>query len=393
SVAILDPSHLEIILDDSLYVEWSAIDSGSGLAGFNLWLNGDYIGYYDSESTSDYIDVSGYADGLHTLVVEANDLAGNQVNVSVDIELYPQAPEFDVDVPLMYITNDPNYLFNLSVFDPRLGVSEVQIVADASEVVFSIDYNGTYQYDPFVLEILVTEDVFASASGDLHNMTITVYDLADRGRVLILDIIIDLEDPELDEDPRFGDRILVQTGITVEISSDTSQNIYNISLSAFDSYGIDSVYLTISGVSYNETFQMSFESERSDIYKFGFSLDLNNLTNGNYTIEFVIVDNAGNGIQSSYALTIQAEQAAPSNWFMEHLFDIVLPSAGGLLFLILFPTILSVATRKRRMNKGWKESLEAVAFVTKTGLTLAYVPYSKNLFEDEQLFGGALTGV
>ncbi|MCG3253448.1 MAG: hypothetical protein KAX09_06340, partial [Candidatus Heimdallarchaeota archaeon] len=199
--------------------------------------------------------------------------------------------------------------------------------------------------------------------------------------------------PELYDDPRFGDRILVQTGITVEISSDTSQNIYNISLSASDPYGIDSVYLTISGVSYNETFQMSFESEIGDIYKFGFSLDLNNLTNGNYTIEFVIVDNAGNAIQSSYDMTIQTAQAAPTNWFMEHLYDIVLPSAGGLLFLILFPTILSVATRKRRMNKGWKEALEAVAFVTKTGLTLAYVPYSKNLFEDEQLFGGALTGV
>jgi len=224
-------------------------------------------------------------------------------------------------------------------------------------------------------------------------MTITVYDRADRGRVLILDIIIDLEDPDFFGSPIFGDRVLNPTTNTIEIASDTSQNIYNISISASDLYGISSIYLNVYGVDYNETFLMSFDSEISGIYTYTFSLDMNSIANGNYSIDFVVVDNAGNEMQSSYSLTVQTAQAAPSNWFMDHLYDIVLPSAGGLLFLILFPSILSVATRKRRQNKGWKEALEAVAFVTKTGLTLAYVPYSKNLFEDEQLFGGALTGV
>jgi hypothetical protein len=210
---------------------------------------------------------------------------------------------------------------------------------------------------------------------------------------MVLDIVWDVIDPEIFGSPIFGDRLLNPTGNTVEIVSEISDNIYNVSLSASDFYGIDSVFLSIIGDGYNETFQMIFESELSEIYTFGYSLDLNNFTNGNYTFEFTIFDNAGNEIQSSYSMTVQTAQAAPSNWFMDHLYNIILPSAGGLLFLILFPTILSVATRKHRQNRGWQESLEAVAFVTKTGLTLAYVPYSKDLFEDEQLFGGALTGV
>jgi len=225
-------------------------------------------------------------------------------------------------------------------------------------------------------------------------MTITVYDLADRGRVMILDIVIDLEDPDFFGSPIFGDRVLNPTTNTVEIASDASQNIYNISISASDLYGISEIYLNVYGDDYNETFLMTFDSEVSGIYTYTYSLDMNSFAIGNYSIDFVVVDNAGNERQSSYSLTVQtAQQSSSSNWFMDHLFDIILPSAGGLLLLILLPIILSVATKKRRMNKGWKEALEAVAFVTKTGLTLAYVPYSKNLFEDEQLFGGALTGV
>lgn len=392
SVSILDPSDLDIIIDDSIYVEWAGFDAGSGIAYYDAWINGDKIGSWSSSTTSQYIDVSGYDDGWHTLTMYAFDYAGNQANYSIDLELYPQAPEFSVNLDSYTVTNDPNFDLNITVFDPRLGVSEVQVVVDSEVVVFFMDYGSSYQYDPFWLETAINQSDFV-ASGDLHNVTITVYDKVDRGRIMVLDVIIDMEDPDLFSKPIFGDRVLFLTGNTVEIVGDTSQNIHNISLSASDLYGVDSVYLTLAGDSYNETFLMTLESEINDIYSYSYSLDLNNFTNGNYTIEFTIIDNAGNSMQSSYEMTIQTAQATPTNWFMEHLYDIVLPSAGGLLFLILFPTILSVATRKRRMNKGWKEALEAVAFVTKTGLTLAYVPYCKDLFEDEQLFGGALTGV
>ena len=78
---------------------------------------------------------------------------------------------------------------------------------------------------------------------------------------------------------------------------------------------------------------------------------------------------------------------------MDNLYTVILPSAGGVLLIIILSAILSVTTRKRRMNKGWEDAIEAVAYVTKTGLTLAYIPYSPDLFEDEQLFGGALTGI
>jgi hypothetical protein len=80
-------------------------------------------------------------------------------------------------------------------------------------------------------------------------------------------------------------------------------------------------------------------------------------------------------------------------WLQDNLLTIVVPSLSGLVVLIVLASVLAVRLKRRKAIKGWQEAIEAVAYVTKTGLTVLYVPYSKGMFEDEQLFGGAMIGV
>ncbi|HUT80401.1 MAG TPA: Ig-like domain-containing protein [Candidatus Bathyarchaeia archaeon] len=395
SLAILDPSNLDVILEESLYVAWSGYDAGSGIAYYIILIDDEIVGTFGSGITNQYLNVSGYDDGWHTLQIQAFDAAGNNISKSIDIEIYPQAPEFNVNLPLTYITNEPNFNVNLNIFDPRMGVSEIQVVADSSVDVFSIDYGTNYQVDPYSLDIAVNEDVFIGA-GDLHNITITVYDKVDRGRYLILTIIIDQTSPVIYGNTIIDFSVLSPISNSLQLN-DPGQNNHTFTISARDTYGIHSIDINIYGNDFNDVYQMTFDSDQSvgDIYVFTATINFDSYTKGNYSLKFIVEDNAGNAMETIFLLEIELDDGEPSNtnWLLDHLYTVVIPSASGIVFIILLSTILSVATKKRRINKGWFEALQAVAYVTKTGLTLAFVPYSKDLFEDEQLFGGAMTGI
>ncbi len=400
SVAILTPNNLELILEDNLYIEWSAFDSGSGIAGYNVWINTTFMGTFSDLTTAQFFDVSSFADGHHNITVEAFDAAHNTKKATITVELYPQAPEFSVNIPQSYVTNNPNFNINLTVFDPRLGVKEVQVIADGQVVVYYKNYFGSILDEPFWLEINVSEENFV-VPGEHHNLTITVYDTADRGRTLVIEVIIDKVDPSIFGSIIFGDRVLSSYKNEFELSTNATANMINISLSAQDNYGVASISLIIESDGINETIPMTLLQELNGIYIFASSINLSALGEGNFTLSFIITDNAGNSIQTpSYPLELKmasGNNGGSANpffqWLKENLYTIVLPVGGGLIIAIIFSTILVVATKKKRINKGWQKSLEAVAYVTKNGLTLTYVPYSKDLFEDEQLFGGALTGI
>jgi len=400
SVAILNPSNLELILEDNLYIEWSAFDDGSGVEGFNVWINTTLVGTFSDLTTAQYFDVSGFGDGHHNITVEAFDAANNTQRAIITVVLYPQAPEFSVNLPQTYITNNPNFQLNLSIDDPRLGVKEIQVIADGQIVVYYQSFVGDILNEPYLLEINVTEDNFVVPS-DFHNLTITVYDTADRGRNSIIEVIIDQVDPAVFGSIIIGDRVLSGTSNQIELSTNMTDNYINISISAQDNYGIAAIELNVAGEGINETFQMQLIQELAGIYVYQLTLNLSALGEGNFTLTFAVTDSAGNTIITT-AYPLELKSTTPGNngnvnpfmtWLKENLYTIVLPSTGGLLLAIILSSVLAVATKKKRINKGWQKCLEAVAYVTKTGLTLTYVPYSKDLFEDEQLFGGALTGI
>lgn len=52
-----------------------------------------------------------------------------------------------------------------------------------------------------------------------------------------------------------------------------------------------------------------------------------------------------------------------------------------------------VSLRKPIKNRGWHEEIQNITYILKSGLTVLYVPYSSQMITDEQLFGGAMSGI
>jgi len=245
TVSILNPSQpFEIITDENMFVKWSGFDLGSGILGYDVWLNGDLVGTWSSTTTEQYIDITGYPDGEHNITVMAYDVAGNNNTYIRTVLLYPVAPEFITDLPEDVITNDGDFQFQITVTDPRLGVEEVEVIADSEEIVFSIDYNGSTQTDPFFLLIDVEEIDFVSSSA--HNLTIIVYDSDGRARSLVIDVILDKINPTI-----FG-YIIMDEGVLgssndITIYTETGTNNHNLTITTRDTNGIASVQLNILG--------------------------------------------------------------------------------------------------------------------------------------------------
>ncbi|MHA1186401.1 MAG: Ig-like domain-containing protein, partial [Candidatus Heimdallarchaeota archaeon] len=400
TVSILDPIHDDIITVEDMLVKWSAFDAGSTVSGYDIWLNGDLVGSWDSSTTEQYIDITGYPDGPHNITVMAYDIAGNNNTKEITVNLFPVAPEFITDLPEDLITNDGDFQFTLTITDPRLGVEEIEVVADSAEVVFSIDYNGSTQMDPFFLLIDVEEVDFVSAGA--HNLTVTVYDSYGRARDLVIDVILDFVDPTI-----FG-FIIIDEGVLgssndVTIYTEAGTNNHNITITTRDTNGIASVQLNILGTGVDVLLPMTLDLTQSidDLYVYIITMNLDSYAEGDYTLRFVINDNAGNEITDSYGMSLTLfippttnPTAGPTGGPLDmQTIIIIASSAGGLILIILLSVIISAATKKKRMNRNWEKDMHAVAYVTKTGLTLAYVPYNRDLFEDEQLFGGAMTGI
>lgn len=401
TLSIYNPINMSLDLDGSLDIEWLGNDVGSAIESYTMWINSSLIGSWGSGISTETVDVSGYQDGIYNITIQAFDIAGNNISKTVFVSIFPVPPEFTIDIPLTILTNNPDFVMTVTVFDPRQGIKEIAVLVDGTNVVFYESYNESILI-PTVWPIPLVEDDFVVPI-DNHNISITVSDEYSRGSNVLVNIIIDQSSPTLFSSPILGDRILGSNGNSIEMSHNET-DILNFRLSANDTYGISDVQLLVFNENHSFSYTMDLNLGQSigDVYVFDKLVNFDSYTAGNYTIQFIITDNAGNTLSQLYSLSVSIPQPVdpngpdnPSNpnWFLENLYTIIIPSAGGVLFLILFSTFLSLATRKRRQNRGWKEALEAVAFVTKTGLTLAYVPYCKDLFEDEQLFGGALTGV
>jgi len=396
TVSILNPAiNYDIITVENMRVSWSAFDAGSSISGYDVWLNGDLVGSWDSTTTEQYIDITGYPDGEHNITVMAFDVAGNNNTYIRTVLLYPFAPEFETDLPEDVITNNADFQFNLSITNPRLGVEEIEVVADSEVVIFSVNYNGSAITVPFSLPIDVEEIDFVSSG--VHNLTITVYDSEGRASNLVIDVIIDKEDPELFGFVLMDDGVLYPSNEFL-IYEGTGTNNHSLSITFEDPNGIAGVQVNILGDGIDNWYSMQFDPTQStgDLYAFKIIVNLDSYIEGNYSLRFVASDLAGNEVNVTFGLTLTLfieSTGTPAGPLDMQTIIIIAASGGGIVLIILLSVIISIATKKQRLNKNWEKDMHAVAYVTKTGLTLAYVPYTRDMFEDEQLFGGAMTGI
>ncbi|MHA1556374.1 MAG: Ig-like domain-containing protein, partial [Candidatus Heimdallarchaeota archaeon] len=401
-VTIDSPLNLQTISEDSLTVTWTGSDFESGMERYSLWLNDTYIGSWDEVVTSHEIDVGLFTVGVYEIFLVGHDISGNPGNCSIYISLFPTNPEFTIDIPSTILTNDPNFQMTISVTNPSSGIEEISVLADNSEIVY---YNDSFQENPFNIQVLVEETVFVAPSNE-HNLTIVIYDRGGRSASKLVNIIVDKDDPDV-FDPKIDTILLGFGDVLVELSQ-TEPNLHYFNLTTSDTYGIQQVTLALFNDNNSFFYTMILDAEYSStvIFRYYFQVDFSEYALGDYTIQISVTDNAGNTLSLSYSLSVVLESevittpptSTPSpggamQWILDNLFRVVIPVISSILTIIIIAVVVAILIQRRGINQGWRKVVEAVAYVKKTGLTAAYVPYKENLFDDEQLFGGALTGI
>ncbi|NHJ87886.1 MAG: hypothetical protein FK734_20655 [Asgard group archaeon] len=392
------------VTEETLFIDWTGRDDGTAIYRYRVYIEDELVGTFTSSTTQQYVDISDYLDGEYTITVVATDLAGNVANTSRTVFFYPSPPEFDVSIEETMIINNGDFQFDLIIIDPHFGVAEIQIEADATNTVYYTDFGGTIQHTTFSLPINVSESNFVGSGYD-HNLTITVIDQDDRGSYFVSYIVLDKVDPDIIPNSAvINSQLLSLISNSIEIREDSS-NLHNFSIAVSDLYGISGVDIRITGDDFNQTYNMNYDLELSNpaiyYYYYYISIDFSDFNEGNYYLQFIITDTAGNEMTSLYQIGVafyQPQTTPPptsnpgSNWFQENMMMLIYIGAGALAVIIL-SSIVAVTVKKRNVNKGWKKAVDAVAYVAKTGLTVTFVPYSPDLFDDSQLFGGAMTGI
>ncbi|HUU77741.1 MAG TPA: Ig-like domain-containing protein [candidate division Zixibacteria bacterium] len=407
-LSIYTPFPYFTILETSFTLGWTGSDSGSGIDCYCLWINNTFINSWGASTSSQNIDVSTFDDGIYNITLVAYDNAGNVKIKTIFLYIYPAPPEFSINMAESIITNDPNFEMEIFVYDPRIGVQEIYVLADNSLEIAHFDYGVNYRDYSFTEAVSILEEDFIGTNDD-HNLTISVYDIEGRVRVSHIFITIDKIDPSIFGNPIIDDKLLGSNGNSITIYENES-NIHNFTISSRDVYGVGGIQLNIYNVNQSFSYTMTLNTEQSigELYVYDATINFEDYTAGIYTIQFVITDIAGNSLSQTYLLSVtmevvetppdeppeeNPEETVTPNWFMDNLFTIIIPAGSGLLLIIILSIVVSAVVKKRSPNRGWEDVIDAVAYVTKTGLTTCYVPYSLDMFEDEQLFGGAMTGV
>lgn len=385
-ISFIFPNNNDIIINSNLHVEWFSQDDGSELDFFRVEI-GEITVIKDAiPAFSSIINVEGL-NGIYELTIFGYDIAGNVGNISINIEISLYAPIFTTSLELIEYRNSGDFQFELSIDDPSLGVRNIVIFADNTNEIYLEDFGIDYIITPIDRIIVVEEIDFLSGSGS-HNLSISVFDKVNREQRLVIEIILDKEIPLLFQQPIFDSIVLGSTILKIELSEELGLNNHSLSVFVRDNYGISGVNVTLSGDNYNQTFQMNYKEERSLITlgEFDYTFNLDDFETGDYQITLTLMDIAGNLNYISYNLQL-----------MEIYADI--PNNLGLIIaliaatVILLSAILIVALSKPIKNIGWQDEIVNISYILRSGLTVLYIPYSKEMETDEQLFGGAMSGI
>ncbi|MBD3189058.1 MAG: hypothetical protein GF308_00355 [Candidatus Heimdallarchaeota archaeon] len=391
-ISLISPGDDALILDKTLAVEWIGSDVGSGIREYQILLGEEIIATTTGDKTSKVIDLGGYYDHEATLRVKALDRAGNAANDSASLSIYLYPPIFTTGkLTDSFTTNTGEFQFNLTITDPGLGVRKLDIFAD-DELVVSFSYEENIKTNPFWLLVNITEFSNVSSSS-WHNITLSVTDISNREGFDRISIYIDHTSPSF-INTIFDDKLLSLNELSLIEITEGELNNHNITVYVTDDSAVESISLTILGEELNQTYSLIFVEKlgvdyENATYVYALTLDLEEFELGDYTFVFTITDISANSYSGYYNVTLTEGEQLP--WIMEGR-NLLYVSLGGSLMFILI-VVLFVTLRKPVANIGWREAILAVAYVTKTGTTCIYVPYSSELISDDQLFGGAMTGI
>ncbi|MHA1186270.1 MAG: Ig-like domain-containing protein, partial [Candidatus Heimdallarchaeota archaeon] len=384
-------------LTENMHIEWFGIDDGSGIGYFELSLNTTTL-IKDKTSTSHVFDVSGL-NGIYELTIVAYDIAGNSNFETVYVDIFLYAPIYETSIGSLIICNDLNIQFNLSVTDPGIGIDLISVIVDNTNEVFGGSYGSESitevfgrSYDsesitePFWILINVTDDQYLIGL-IAHNITITIVDKVSRESIETINIILDTDDPKFWQEPIFDTTRLNDQSNEVTLTDDN--NNHSITIYIEEIHQLENVTVTLTGDGYNETFFMilNTDTSTSTVKVYEKTIDFSALEAGDYSLTFNFTDEAGNSNSESYTLELIPTIVDPGS-SIPYLYVII-----GVAVAVIIGFIVAIALRRPVSNQGWEEEIIVVAYILKSGLTALFVPYSVEIATDEQLFGGAMSGI
>ena len=176
SLQILLPENESILASSTVNVSWSASDETSGIAYFNVSIDG---GAWVSTHETYYV-FSGLADGSHVVVVRAVDEAGNYVDRQVVFVVDTVPPSLEILSPSNgSIVRNASLRVVWNAVDEGSGIAYFLVRLDSGEWIRTNN----------------TEYTFSGLSEGQHTITIRAYDRA--GNMNEAKIIVTVEIPKV----------------------------------------------------------------------------------------------------------------------------------------------------------------------------------------------------
>ncbi len=216
-------------------------------------------------------------DGLYTLSVNATDAAGNWYNESVDFTVDTVPPEIDFVIP----TEDEPYYTNNNSFD---AVWEYEVdplgtpIVDQLVTLSNGTFNVTVSVDPADLGVNVADLWGDELPDGLYTLSVNATDAAGNWYNESVDFTVDTVDPTLEV--TYPDECSNDDNITATWDMDgTGSPIADIVLTITNDTAVEEIFSGSIGAVDNVNFY--------DLLGYA-------LTDGTYTLEFNVTDEAGN---------------------------------------------------------------------------------------------------
>ncbi len=384
-VLMINPTNNSVILDSNVHVEWFSQDVGSGLESFRIDFGSIRIIRETTPPFSNNLNITGFS-GYYELIIYGYDNAGNKGNVTIIVLVSLTSPQFYTSLIDLEYRNSGNIEFDLTINNPGIGIKSISVIADNTNSVFEEDFGTDYVYIP-IMRIIYTLDEDFLVGMDYHNLTVSIMDKASRESREIYFLIIDTVLPVFFQDPRIDYNVFNTAPRDIIQYEEAGLNNHTLTVHIIDTYGINKVEVNLLGPGYNQTFEMIYNSvvSHGSIYQYDIVLSFDILLLGSYTVNFTYTDLAGNANSDTYYFTLVSEPIVSD-------FPLV-PVVVGLVVFLILSIVMVVSLRKPIMNRGWHDEIHNISYILKSGLTVLYLPYSTQMTTDEQLFGGAMSGI
>ncbi|MFX1250120.1 MAG: Ig-like domain-containing protein [Promethearchaeota archaeon] len=265
TVSITSPTNDTLTQQTSITVDWSGSDADSGIAYYEVFVNGTSQG----TTTSLTMSVSLSADGYHNITVVAYDNAGNSNQDTIWVLR-------DIDAPTITITSPAN--------DTATNQGSLTVQWSGSDVGSGIDY-----YEVFLNDVSqgtttsLSMGVTLSADG-YYNITVVAYDNVGHSNRDTIWVQRDTVDP------------------TISITSPANNTLTNQNSVTVDWSGTD----TDSGIDYYEV----FVNDVSQGTTTGLTMTVDLDADGYHNITVVAYDRAGNFDQDT--IWVQRDMTDPT---------------------------------------------------------------------------------